>query len=107
MKRKLMIYSMILAMTIFWLPSEAAVSARDRLANEQRFAKGSYFELQPGRHRKAWYGKRKRRGPKWVHGYRNYGQYRKTQVGKRRYHLVRRPFWRNGIRVYRSVRIYY
>ena len=48
-----------------------------------------------------------RRGPKRHYGYKNYGQYRRTQVGNRRYRLVRRYSWRDGVRVSRLVRLYY
>jgi hypothetical protein len=41
-----------------------------------------------------------------TYGYRNYGQYRRTQVGNRRYHWIRRHRWENGRRVSRLIRIY-
>ena len=44
---------------------------------------------------------------KYAHGYRNYGQYRRTQVGNRRSHLVRRYYMRDGVRLSRWVRINY
>lgn len=40
-------------------------------------------------------------------GYKNYGQYRRTRVGNRRYRLVRRPYYRNGRRYVRVIRVYY
>lgn len=43
----------------------------------------------------------------WVPAYRNYGQYRRTQVGNRRYRLVRRYYYIGGVRRYRLVRVYY
>jgi hypothetical protein len=48
---------------------------------------------------------KRRNGP--YYGYRNYGQYRRTQVGNRRYRMVRRSSWLNGDRVTRWVRMYY
>jgi hypothetical protein len=42
-----------------------------------------------------------------TYGYRNYGQYRRTQVGNRRYRMVNRYTWQNGRRVTRRVRINY
>lgn len=59
------------------------------------------FNSQPGRRR--WRKKSNRRGP--YYGYRNYGQYRSAQ--NRRYRTVRRYYWRDGVRRYRYVRIYY
>lgn len=55
-----------------------------------------------------WRGRRRHQGRnRWTYGYRNYGQYRRTQVGNRRYRLVRRPYWRRGVRIMRWTRIYY
>ena len=42
-----------------------------------------------------------------AHGYRNYGQYRRTQVGNRRFRTVRRYSWIDGVRRARMVRVYY
>ncbi|MGH9947553.1 MAG: hypothetical protein ACRD6X_10155 [Pyrinomonadaceae bacterium] len=42
-----------------------------------------------------------------VRRYRNYGQYRRRQVGNRRYRLSRHYYWYGGRRHYRYVRIYY
>ena len=42
-----------------------------------------------------------------TYGYRNYGQYRRTQVGNRRFRTVNRSTWVNGNRVVRRVRINY
>lgn len=55
-----------------------------------------------------WRGRKSHRGRnRWTYGYKNYGQYRRTQVGNRRFRLVRRPYWRRGVRVTRWVRVYY
>lgn len=48
----------------------------------------------------------RRRNGSW-YGYRNYGQYRRTQVGNRRYRTVRRTYWRDGRRVSILRRIFY
>ena len=101
MKRKLVILSMMFAVTFLVHPFDSPASAQNRYGNN-----GSRH-YQPGRQRQVWLVKSKRKGPKWNHGYKNYGQYRKTQVGNRRFRSVRRPFWVNGVRVYRWVRIYY
>jgi hypothetical protein len=52
-------------------------------------------------------GRGKHKGWKNTYGYRNYGQYRRTQVGNRRYRMVRRYYWNDGVRLSRLVRIYY
>jgi hypothetical protein len=36
---------------------------------------------------------------KYAYGYRNYGHYRRTQVGNRRYRTLRRPSWADRRRV--------
>ena len=48
----------------------------------------------------------RRRSGRW-YGYKNYGQYRRTQVGNRRYRTVRRYYWRDGRRVSIWRRIFY
>ena len=60
-----------------------------------------------GRGNQGWHSRRSHGHKKWNHGYKNYGQYRRTQVGNRRYRLVRRPYWRRGVRLTRWVRVYY
>lgn len=107
MKRKLIIISMLFAMTIFWLPTTTTVEAQNRQTNGRRVGNNGNRAAQPRRQRQVWQGERRRKGPKWNHGYKNYGQYRKTQVGHRRYRSVRRSYWTNGTRVYRWIRIYY
>jgi hypothetical protein len=47
------------------------------------------------------------RNGRWYYGYRNYGQYRRTQVGAMRYRLVPEYYWVDGIRRVRWVRYYY
>lgn len=54
------------------------------------------------------HGRHRYRGRNRItYGYRNYGQYRRTQVGNRRYRMARRYYWRDGIRLSRLVRVYY
>ena len=60
--------------------------------------------FEQGKNKGRYRGK-SRKGP--YRGYKNYGQYRSSRVGNRRYRWVRRPYYRNGIRLYRSIRIYY
>jgi hypothetical protein len=46
---------------------------------------------------------RRRRG--YYRGYRNYGQWRRNQVGRRN-RVVTQTYWRNGRRYTRTVRVY-
>ncbi len=92
---------MLVGMTFFWLPVDSTVSAQNRQTKERR------NDNPGGNRQQIWQGDRRHNGPKWNHGYKNYGQYRRTQVGNRRYRSVRRAYWTNGQRVYRFVRVYY
>src|SRR5687768_6185059 len=98
MKTKLMISAILMAMTFFWLPGEGnnSVSAQ----RQTRRVVVVSDDDRRGRNR----GRARRTN---VYRYRNYGQYRRTQVGNRRYRLVRRPYWSNGIRRVRLTRVYY
>lgn len=84
---------------------EFAAAGTDRTARNIAEKTGVALETslnsQPGRRR--WRKRSNRRGP--YYGYKNYGQYRSAQ--NRRYRTVRRYYWRNGVRRYRYVRIYY
>jgi len=60
-----------------------------------------------GRRSGYWDDQRGRRRNGSYNGYRNYGQYRRTQVGNRRYRTVRRSYWRDGRRYTRMIRIFY
>jgi hypothetical protein len=86
-----------------WVPSEA----RTPDPQSRRW--------QRDRNVRLWEGRREYRRPRYraryprrySYRYRNYGQYRRTQVGNRRYRMVRRSYWDDGRRYYRWVRIYY
>lgn len=47
-----------------------------------------------------------RRNRRYYRGYRNYGQWRRNQVGNRRGRYVTQNYWRNGRRYTRTVRVY-
>ena len=95
MKKKLLIFGMLLATTFFWLPADNSVSAQEKGKGHSR---GHHTTVwQPGKH-KGW---------KDTHGYKNYGQYRRTQVGNRRFRMVKRYYTNDGIRLSRLVRVYY
>jgi len=94
---------MLIATAFFWLPSDSnSVSAQEKGKGKNRGGNEGRIWQQPTRHRPI-----QARGRKDTHGYRNYGQYRRTQVGNRRYRLTRRYFWQNGTRLSRYTRVYY
>ncbi len=95
---------MFLGMLFIGLPTEQTASAQNKQNVQRRNGNNGN---QAGRQRQVWQGNGKRQGPKWNHGYKNYGQYRKTQVGNRRYRMVKRSYWSNGARLYRNMRVYY
>jgi hypothetical protein len=93
---------MLLATVFFWMPAENTVAAQKGHGKSH----GNHGTMttdrgwQQGKHWGKW---RK----KDAHGYRNYGQYRRTQVGNRRYRMVRRYNVIDGVRRLRLVRMYY
>ena len=103
MKRKISVLCLLLAIAFVVLPLEASASSEQPGKNKSYKSKG----WKNG----SWEGKRGRRryqGRNRYHpGYRNYGQYRRTQVGNRRSRLVRRYYWRDGTRLSRWVRVFY
>lgn len=100
MKRKLLILAMLLATAFFWMPSGTDVAAQDRQNNARKPDKVMMNTGQPGKRSGVWRKKN-------AHGYRNYGQYRRTQVGNRRSRMVNRSYWNDGVRLTRRVRVYY
>ena len=103
MKKKIVVFAILAATAFFWLPANAeAVSPYGSDATAP--TKKGEPSARQGRGNRG-----NNRGQRRVYPrrYRNYGQYRRTQVGNRRFRLVRRPYWRNGRRTWRYVRIYY
>jgi hypothetical protein len=84
-----------------WMPSEASA--------QRRFEKSRVYRTQDREYRRNRRDERRRRNRFYrnTYGYRNYGQYRRTQVGNRRFRWSRRYYYRNGRRLTRLVRIYY
>ena len=110
MKKKLTILVLLAASWVIFLPSQSAASVSERnnsnalipnesLILQQRYGRG-------GRYGRYWEQRGRRRSGNW-YGYKNYGQYRRTQVGNRRYRMERRVYWRNGRRTYNWTRIFY
>lgn len=94
---------MLIATAFFWLPSDSnSVSAQEKGKGKNRGGNQGRIWQPP-----TWQRPIQARGPKDRHGYRNYGQYRRTQVGNRRYSVTRRPFWQNRNRLTRRMRVDY
>src|SRR5215207_9571769 len=103
MKRKVLIFTMLLATAFVALPVESFASAdKTRDKNSVYEYSGQDWRRSGGRR-----GRGRSRGWKNTYGYRNYGQYRRTQVGNRRYRMVRRYYWNDGVRRFRWSRLYY
>ena len=88
MKRYLLILILAIAAGIFCLPNDASAQRRGSKGVDH----GRYevpVNRWQGRQRRGWnHGEHRYRGRnRFTHGYRNYGQYRRTQVGKRRYNI--------------------
>lgn len=96
---------LIFSVGIFTLPAEASGAGsqpgKQKSSDKGRGKNGGlWVGGQPGRRR--FQGRNR-----ITYGYKNYGQYRRTQVGNRRYRLARRYYLRDGIRISRWIRIYY
>lgn len=102
MTRKILIWAMLFAMTFIALPSDSSAQRRGR-SYDRSYDMNRYWQSDHGRRRR-WRNRNRNRS---YFGYRNYGQYRRTQVGNRRYRLVRRYYWDDGMRLSRWVRLYY
>lgn len=101
MLKKLFISSIALLVLTIGLPLEGFAGDRNS-GRTSEIARETTFEQRKG---KGWNRGKSRKGP--YRGYKNYGQYRSSRVGNRRYRWVRRPYYRDGNRYYRSVRVYY
>lgn len=108
MKKKIFVIAMLMVTALFWMPADNTVSAQNR--QERRQDRGrdrrndDYGQRRDGDRDRNKHGKWRKKNS---YGYRNYGQYRRTQVGNRRYRLVRRNYRQNGMSLTRWVRLYY
>lgn len=106
MKKSLLVFAMLVAMTFALLPAGGNnVLAQNKQNNGQRNGNNGSNGGQGQRQNQSrdWNNGKKKAN----YGYKNYGQYRRTQVGNRRYRLVKRSYWDNGSRLTRLVRIFY
>ncbi len=102
---------LLAAAWVIFLPSQSAAFNSDNKNNSVNGLSTENLVLQQKRGRGnrnggLWDNRGKRRNGKY-YGYKNYGQYRRTQVGNRRYRTVRRSYYRNGRTYYRLTRIFY
>lgn len=100
MKRKILIFTLLVATTFVFVPVDSFGYTEQ--PGKSKHWKGGRWDDDHGRRRRRFKGRNR-----YYYGYRNYGQYRRTQVGNRRYRLVRRYYWNDGIRLTRWVRLYY
>lgn len=111
MFNKIASLALMAAAWVIFLPSPSAAFNSDNKYNSVTGLPAENLVLQQRRGRgnrndRLWDNRGKRRNGKY-YGYKNYGQYRRTQVGNRRYRTVRRPYYRDGRRYYRWIRIFY
>jgi len=98
MKRNLLTLTLMAAFAFIVLPSfsyevngQRSVRGRDRVSSTYG---GDRRWSNRGKKKSYW-------------GYKNYGQYRRTQVGNRRYRMERRYYYRDGNRLSRLIRVLY
>ena len=102
MIRKLLILAVLSITTFAALPSDASAQ-RWRRDRDRSYSGYVYSQDRwENRNRRRWRNRYRN-----TYGYRNYGQYRRTQVGNRRYRMVRRYYWNDGVRYSRWQRIFY
>jgi hypothetical protein len=111
MLKKITSLVLLAAAWVIFLPSQSAAYNSVKNNNSVNGLSTENLVLQQGRGRGRgnggiWQGNSRRRNGRW-YGYKNYGQYRRTQVGNRRYRMVRQSYWRDGRRSYRWTRIFY
>jgi hypothetical protein len=113
MNKKFTVLVLLAATWVIFLPAESAAYSSGEKSNSISIIAGENLVLQQGRGRgrggrydRYWEQRGRRRNGTW-YGYRNYGQYRRTQVGNRRYRNVRSYVWRDGRRVSIWRRIFY
>ena len=96
----------IMLLTLFtvglWLPSNAsaATSPQIYIQTQRRYG-------DRDRERREWRRREMRRRQMSYYGYRNYGQYRRSEVGNRRWRWENRTYYRNGNAYTRRIRIYF
>lgn len=100
MKSKILILAMLIATAFIALPTDATAQRRYR-SYDRSYQMSQYWQDDHGRRRR-W-----RSHHRSYYGYRNYGQYRRTQVGNRRFRWANRYEWNNGYRTTRRYRLYY
>ena len=107
MKKKLVTLALMAAFTFIALPVGGSEAAAQRRWNRDR-GYSTYYGRDRARYSDYGRDRRWRNGRKKSYwGYKNYGQYRRTQVGNRRYRYERRYYWRDGNRFSRLVRIFF
>ena len=112
MLKKFNILFLLVATCVIYLPTQAAAYTPGEKTNSASglLTENTVLQQRRGRGRSRnggyWESRGRRRNGTW-YGYRNYGQYRRTQVGNRRYRNVRGYVWRDGRRVSIWRRIFY
>ena len=101
MSRRVGIFAFLILMVFVGLPVSGSATTTVKETSVTTDPQVRVMIGQPGR--------RHRRGGYWNNGrwYRNYGQFRRTQVGWRRYRLAPRYYWRDGRRYTTYRRVYY
>ncbi|HUR99457.1 MAG TPA: hypothetical protein VMZ26_15440 [Pyrinomonadaceae bacterium] len=108
MTRKLLLLAILSITTLFALPSDSFAQREWRSRDRDRTSSRSTYGQDRWQER-SWRMRRLRernRNRNSSYGYRNYGQYRRTQVGNRRLRSVRTYYWNGGRRVSRVTRVY-
>lgn len=101
MNKRILVFAMLAATAFFCLPANTEAASPYAASNTSAgTAKGELKAQQRRGDRGFNRGHRKQ----YPRRYRNYGQYRRTQVGNRRFRFIRHNRLRNGVRTMRRGR---
>src|SRR4051812_18253347 len=92
MKRPSMILALLGLLVFVAIPAASSVSAQERYQRTYN-QRDQNYDRNRDRHRRSDNDDWNRNHRKYTHGYRNYGQYRRTQVGNRRYVNMRNSYY--------------
>lgn len=101
----------LMLLTIFtvgiWLPASASAATSPQIYVQRERRYRDYDRDRDRDRYRAYRRMRRRQQQMSYYGYRNYGQYRRTMVGNRRWRWVNQTYYRNGYAYTRRVRVFY
>src|SRR5215203_2537911 len=103
MTRKIFLLAILSITTLLILPADS-FAQRERRSRDRSYS-GYVYSGDRWQDRSRGTRRWRNRNRHASYGYRNYGQYRRTQVGNRRFRTVRTYYWNGGRRISRYTRV--